>query len=149
MRPVNRLEPALPAAAMKTYGIEAPSSTHFRAASCAEVNCSAYLNGWRTVVDTGSELGQRQADYIRRESGRLFTVEETEPDQLTFVFEAGQKCFRQHRKRLDREPLYVVRDGDHRGNPRGTSAQRHSGPDAWLDDFANHQQQLADRLKGQ
>lgn len=148
MRPVNRLDPALPAGAMKTYGIVAPLSTHFRAASCAGVDCEAYLNGWRTVVDTSSELGQRQADYIRKESGRLFTVEEPEPGQLVFVFEPGQKCFRQHRKRLDREPLYVVRDGDWRGNPRGTTPRRHSGADAWVDDFASHQQTLADKLEG-
>jgi hypothetical protein len=51
-----------------------------------------------------------------------------------FTFEAGQKCFGGvHKVPLERPEFYVVRDGDwrHLGRP-----QMHSGPDAWVNDFA-------------
>jgi hypothetical protein len=48
---------------------------------------------------------------------------------------------------LDRAPLYVVRDGDHRGNPRGTRDRLHQNPGNWVDDFATHQQAIADEIK--
>ena len=64
-----------------------------------------------------------------------------------FTFEAGQTCFVEHRVPLEREPLYVVRDGDWRGNPRGTAPRIHTRPDDWVDDFAEHQQRLADRFE--
>ena len=60
-----------------------------------------------------------------------------------FVFDAGQPCFQagQHRAPLEREPLYVVRGGDSRGNP--TRFRRvHASADSWVDDFATNQDHL-------
>lgn len=146
MRPVTRITPQLPTHAMKTYGIVAPLTTHFREASCAEVGCDAHLNGWKTVIDSSTELGARQLNYIRLHSGRKYNdVTGLGTTMVTLLFAAGQKCFRQHRMPLDREPLYVVRGGDWRGNPRGESL-RHKNAENWLDDFANHQDRLATRL---
>ena len=51
MQDVFRIEPALPAHAMKTYQIYSPISTHYRPATCAEVQCAAYEHGWRTRVE--------------------------------------------------------------------------------------------------
>lgn len=147
-RPVYRPDPALPASAMKTYGIVAPKSTHFRPATCEEVDCSAYLNGWKTVIDESTELGQSQAHYIRTESGRRFHRDPVNSDgPVTYLFEAGQRCFAQHELRLDRPEVYVVRDGDWRGNPRGTNPLIHKDPQAWIDDFGEHQERLADQLE--
>lgn len=143
---MNRVEPLMPAHAYKTYAIVAPRSTHFVPASCAEVDCPHFLNGWQSVIDETTELGQRQAYYIRKQSGRAHR-EERRPDGLTvFTFEAGQPCFDagKHTRRLDRPELYIVRDGDHRGNPRGTEARQHARPQDWVEDFAEHQQALAD-----
>lgn len=147
MRPVNRIEPHLPASAMKTYEIARPVATHFRAATCAEVECPAYVNGWNTIVDEHSELGQKQAYYIRHNAKRKFTEKKSEAGPTCFTFESGQNCFRQHKMPLEREPLYRVRGGDFRGNPRGIPLMTHRSGDDWVDDFANHQDKLATRLE--
>ncbi len=143
-----RIDPKLPASAMKTYRILAPQATHFRPATCAEMDCPAYVNGWSTTIDETSELGQKQAHYIRKQSGRRFTAARNPLGLTVFTFEAGQKCFRagEHQTRLERPEIFVVRDGDHRGNPRGTETRRHTA-DTWVDDFAHHQQSLADKYE--
>ena len=140
-----RIDPKLPSSSMKTYQIVAPLSTHWRQATCAEAECAAYLNGWRTKVDEGSELGQSQAYFIRKLSGRGITEERDQDGTTVFTFLPGQRCFApDHKVRLEREEIFVVRDGDWRGNPRGTSPRIHSNGRNWVDDFSTHQQRLAD-----
>jgi hypothetical protein len=142
---VNRIEPQLPAHLMTTYSVRSPISTHFRAATCAEVECPNLEHGWRSVVDERTDLGQAQAYYIRHDSGRRFR-EEYQPDGLTsFTFEAGQQCFGKHQVRTARPEMYLVHGGDWRGNPR-QDVRQHTSADDWIDDFAEHQQTLADRL---
>lgn len=143
---MGRIEPNLPAAAYKTYAIVAPRATHFTPATCAQVDCPDYLGGWKSVIDERSELGQRQAYYIRKQSGRAFTEVRGEDGLTVFTFEAGQQCFKasQHVRRLDKPELFIVRDGDFRGNPRGTPARQHARAQDWVEDFAEHQQGLAD-----
>jgi hypothetical protein len=145
MRQINRIAPAAPAHAYKTYQIVAPDQTHWRPATCEEVNCVAYQNGWTTTVDTATELGQQQAEYIRRRSGRAFTEDSADGRMVTFRFRAGQTCFAatKHRIRLDRPELYLVRDGDWRGNPLGTTPRRHTRGEHWVEDFAEHQDNIA------
>jgi hypothetical protein len=124
-------------AAYKTYQILAPAATHWRAATCAEVDCGAYLSGWATVIDESvPDPGQKQAYYIRYQSERRFTESRNAAGLTVFVFEAGQDCFRRpHRTPVGRPEFFVVRDGAHRRDLR---------PADWVDDFANHQQRLAD-----
>lgn len=140
-----RIDPRLSAAETKTYQILAPVSTHFKPARCADVDCPRHQLGWLTVVDEGTDLGQRQAHYIRTGAGRGFT-ERREGALTVFEFPAGQECFTQHRVRVERPEIFVVRDGDWRGNPRGTRPRRHANANDWVDDFQNHQSALADRL---
>lgn len=134
MRPLNRIQPKAPPQAYKTYQIVSPLSTHWRTGTCDEAGCLAYRHGWQTNVDESTDLGQRQAHYIRKVSGRRFTERRTELGLTAFTFEAGQRCFREHKVPLDRPELYVVRGGDWRGNPRG-EVRKHSSPDAWVNDF--------------
>jgi hypothetical protein len=84
-----------------------------------------------------------------RKSGRRYREEHIAEGQTYLVFDAGQPCFRasQHRARVDRPPLYIVRDGDYRGNPRGTKARLHQNPANWVEDFATHQQAIADEIE--
>lgn len=139
---MNRIPPKMPVQGYKTYGIVAPLSTHWRAATCEDVDCPAYQMGWTTTVNEADPLGERQAHYIRRESGRSFT-EAKRPDGLTdFAFRPGQTCFRQHKARVEREELFVMRTGDHRGSPDGFRRQ-YDRPDQWVDDFATHQEEIA------
>jgi hypothetical protein len=142
MQNINRIQPAMPVEAYKTFGIVAPVSTHWRAATCTEVHCPAEEFGWTTTVDESTDLGQKQAHYIRREAKRSFK-ESKRPDGMTdFVFSAGQRCFRQHRTRLEREELFLARGGDWRGSTSPTA--RYDRADQWVDDFAEHQDGLAE-----
>lgn len=140
-----RIEPKMSAAAYKTYEIRSPLATHFRPATCAEVDCPQYLNGWRV----NNEALTPDLRHAVATSGRKFRLEVISASESWLVFEAGQPCFKasQHRTRLERAPLYLVRDGDHRGNPRGTKARLHQRPENWVEDFAEHQQKLADEIE--
>jgi len=144
---MTRIEPNMPVTAYKTYRIASPVSTHFRPATCAEAGCGAYLNGWTSTIDETTVLGQQQAHYIRKQSGRGYR-EERLPGGLTqFTFDAGQRCFaNDHQVRLDRPELYIVRGGDWRGNPTGESRQHQNAQD-WIEDFGEHQQRLADEMR--
>lgn len=138
-----RIPPALPAAAMQTYQIAVPLSTHWNPVTCEQAGCEHQRLGWVTRVDESTQMGQRQAWYIRSESGRKFT-EEREPSGLTaFTFEAGQQCFTQHRARNMRPERFRVLGGDWRGNPAGVPAREHTRPDDWVDDFAGNQDRIA------
>jgi hypothetical protein len=130
--------------AYKTYSLAAPISTHRRPAGCQEVNCDAYTNGWQSIIDTATQLGGQQANYIRLHSGRHFTTSQV-GDVVTFTFPAGQRCFTQHTVPLDREPLLSIRAGDWRGNPSGWA--RTVGIEDWVGDFAAHQEALKDQLE--
>lgn len=121
----------------KVYQVVSPIKTHFRKAeSCAEVDCSAYLNGWKTTIDERTELGQSQAYYIRKVSGRGFTEQKTESGLTEFLFEPGQNCFKLdfHRVRLDKPQLYRERTG--RGPVIPVEYNQ------WQEDFAFHQEKL-------
>lgn len=144
---LQHIEPGLPPEAVKTYTVAMPLQTHWRPATCAEVDCEAYLRGWRTIVDERTELGQRQAHYIRHDRSRRHNESRMDPDGVTvFTFEAGQTCFREHRAQLGRPQRYIVRGGDWRGNPRG-EFREHTRPDDFVDDFAEHQGKIATQLE--
>ena len=113
----------------------------------------------RELLEAAEEIRKKTVDhfalthYIRKNSGRRFVESRVLSDEgvplTAFRFEAGQRCFRadEHRARLERPEIYLVRDGDWRGNPRGTEPRRHASAADWVDDFANHQETLANRLK--
>lgn len=132
-RKLNRVTPTLPVTAMRTYSISVPLKTHFRPATCEEIGCLAFHHGWS--FDTAG----RNEDTIAlaRLSGRRYRVERDETTGAeVFHFDAGQPCFKAsgHRMRVDRPELYIVRDGDWRGNPTGVdSVVQFSGADAWAD----------------
>lgn len=138
------LEPLLPASAKKTYSIKSPQATHWRKASCTEVECQGQEHGWVSLIDERTELGQRQAHYIRKLSGRRFR-EETENGLTSFTFEPGQTCFTEHEVPLGKPELYVVRRGDatHDLGER----RLHQRAEDWVEDFATHQQTIADAIK--
>lgn len=137
-----RPEPLMPAHAYKTYSIAAPASTHFRPATCAEVDCPHYLGGWRVRV----EGLPPEMVHTAKTSGRRFLEQRVAEGETWLLFEAGQACFKasEHRTRIGKPELFLVRDGDHRGNPRGTKARLHQRPADWVEDFAEHQRAIAD-----
>ena len=134
---LNRIPPNMTPDAYQTYRVLAPTRTHWRPATCEEVNCDSFINGWRTIVDENTELGQKQAYFIRHDKERSATAIRT-PEGLTeFTFSPGQPCFlrRQHKTRVGRLDLFVVDGGDFRGNPRGTPRVVHTKPEFWVEDM--------------
>ncbi len=139
-----RLPPPGPVGAYKSYEFSMPEVTHTRPATCGQVDCPTQASGWITPVDESTELGQKQAHYIRRLSGRIHT--EGPRDVFTlFTFPPGEECFEPHTIPLDRDPVFVVRGGDWRGNPM-RERRIHHRPDDWVEDFAEHQDRLATRI---
>lgn len=138
---MTRLErDLLPPQAYQTFGIAQPADTLVRAA-CEQVGCEAWRNGWDTPIDEASELGQRQAAFIRKESGRTFREVKSAVGLTVFRFEPGQRCFREHQTRPQ---IFAVRDGDYRGNPTGRH-RTHTRPADWVEDFGENQLRLADQ----
>lgn len=141
--PLNRPTPRMPVTALRTYAIASPLATHWRQATCAEVDCERYRGGWQSVCDERTDVGARRAYRIRHDRSRKHT-EHKDPGGVTvFKFPPGQRCFAWQEHRIQYRPeIYVVRDGDWRGNPSGWS-RRHTRPDDWVCDFAEHQDRLA------
>lgn len=112
---------------------------------CREAECGGYTNGWTTKIDTSTDLGKQQADYIRRHSGRDFTEME-EHGFIVFIFAPGQKCFKGTHKVLnDRPAVFVQRGGDWRQNLGLT--RQFGNADEFVDAFASHQNILKDALE--
>jgi hypothetical protein len=151
---LNRIPPQMDPQFYKTYAVVAPLSTHFRAGTCAETNCPHYLNGWgvrleNLTPDLREAVKSATFEHQGKQVKYRYTVQTLEDGHVYLTFSAGQPCFRasQHRVRLEEPPLYIVRDGDHRGNPRRTRARQHLNPAHWVEDFATHQQAIADEIK--
>lgn len=147
----------LPPHAVRTYEVDRPRQTHSRPATCAEKGCTARANGWVTVADERTPAGKRIAFQVRRLArpvGAVLApavaarvrryVETHDPDGTTrFAFPAGQECFEPHRIELERPALYIVRDGDFRGNPRRTDPIRFRDGSEWVESSMEHQAGLA------
>ena len=133
----------MPVQAYQTYQAVRPVKTHTRAGTCQEVDCTAYANGWTTTIDVSTDLGRRQANYIRLKSGRAYTAAQA-GDVVTFTFPPGQKCFTDHRVDIDKPTIYLMRGGDWRATT--FEAQRFDQAD-WVDHFANHQAKLAETIE--
>jgi hypothetical protein len=140
MQAVNRFQPAMEVGAYQTFQISAPRDTTVIAA-CEQVACAAWQFGWESKVDEATQLGREQAAYIRQKSGRTFREQRTGDGLTVFRFESGQRCFAEHRTRPE---IYLVRDGDWRGNPTGRR-RMHERPADWVEDFGEHQQRIADQ----
>lgn len=141
MRIVPKLEPHQ----VKTFQVVAPAATHYRPATCEEVECEQYRNGWQVRVE-----GLTPADlHTARNCGRSFREVQVAPGETWLVYAPGQPCFRasQHKAPVGRPELYFVREGDWRGNPRGTRPRQHSKPEHWVEEFGEHQQTLADEIE--
>jgi hypothetical protein len=142
MRPTNRIAPLGQVQDYRTFQILAPASTHRRKASCAEVNCTQYLHGWRVRVD-GLDP---QMLHTAKTSGRKYTELHVAEGENWLVFEAGQSCFKmsQHSVPLDKRELFIARDGDFRGNPTG-NIRKHTRPEFWVEEMSLNLDKVRDR----
>lgn len=143
---LNRIQPALGPEAYKSYSWRQPLETHFRRVRCADVQCADFTRGWVTVVDTATDLGQRQFDYLSHDKSRRWHMEKTGTSLVSFTYPPGNEGFdsakHEHYRPIGYEPIMLVHGGDFRGNPRGTRPVV-MRPQDWIDDFATHQDRLA------
>lgn len=140
---LSRIEPLMGPAAYKTYGFSRPLATHWRHATCEEVDCPNYLNGWVSDLDESTADGQMYAAMIRNDHSR--SRKEERMDGFTrFRFAAGTPCFKvsEHRTPLLRPPLFYSRGGDWRGNPTGQPTRVHRSAENWVEEFGEHQDNL-------
>lgn len=140
----NRIQPALPSGAYTTYGFVMPKQTHQRKISCKEFDCQAYKYGWMKLVDLDTDLGRKQAQYIRDHSGKHYSVSAT-GNIVTFTFAAEQECFDQHYVNLEKNPIFTKRLGDWRSS---NCAEVIEG-ERWLEDFRENQINLKEELENQ
>lgn len=144
-----RITPAAGPEFFQSYHMRSPLRTHWRPASCEEYECGDFLQGFVLTVDVSTELGQRQAYYVRHDRTRRMHEQRVGETIIKFVYGPGNTCFRQgeHRVPIGRPPLLLVADGDWRGNPRRTPVRRHRSAEDWVDDFRNHQDRLNDQAR--
>lgn len=129
---------------MRTYQMTQPLDTHYRVATCQEVDCSSYANGWKMGFDLHDDDRAAAARWIRDKSGYAFTYELT-PDErrVIFTFAAGQQCFQTHRVFLERDPFMMIRGGS-LGRWTGVK-QAFTNPMSFLDSWATDLDKLNDR----
>lgn len=140
----------------QTYQVKAPKPTHFRPATCEEVDCPNWRHGFMTLCDESTEDGARRAAYIRQDKTRSCSEQrgfdhpdhQIDPSITVFVYRPGQECFAraEHALPNGRPELYVLRGGDLRGNPT-QKLRQFRNPQDWVDDFGEHQNKLADLLQ--
>lgn len=138
---VNRIPPAGRPADYVTHQVLAPAATHWRAATCEEVDCGHWHNGWRLRLE-----GLQPADLAAIvQSGRRYTRTPVAPGETWLVFQAGQPCFRAaaHRLPLERPGIFQVRQGDFRLPIRGV--RTFATPEDWRDHMGEHLDRLAEQ----
>jgi hypothetical protein len=143
----QRVEPKLPPGAMQTYDVSAPLETHWRSATCAEVECKAFMQGWSSDVLDGSVDEARLAKAYESDFRRgAIRGEKLETGFIRYHFPAGTACFRQawHKLPLERPALFMVRSGDWRGTD-GVIRRFATGAD-WVDHFATHLDGISERV---
>ncbi len=152
MRPLSRITPTLPVKARQTYRISKPVATHTRPATCAEVDCPEFLNGWVTRLPVGDpriallkDAAAGRVDGLKREMRDVTGIGSAEAE---FLFNAGSPCLkaRTHRISVDRPEIYLVRGGDWRGSTG--LIRKHDRPEHWVEDMQENLDAVARRVNG-
>lgn len=146
----GRIPPAMGAEHYKTYQWTAPLETHWRRGTCEEIECTDFIHGFVVTVDVSNDLGARQYQYLTKiDKDRSPSIQKVEQFMFKFLYKPGTPCMNRgkHRVPIGRDPLFLVRGGDWRGNPRQTPTIIHRNAEEWVEDFAGHQQGLAEMIK--
>lgn len=132
----NRPAPLMASGMYKTFRIMQPLSTHFRRATCQEIACPAFMDGWTYKK---ADLDERLL-YLVTHAGKHYKEMTLElGGDVYLVFAPGQPCFQasSHVTSLDRPEFYYVGRGDYRSFSTRRATQ-FKLPDDWRDDFAEH-----------
>jgi hypothetical protein len=112
-----------------------PLATHWEVATCEDVDCPAWLNGWKTILPADSDLIS-----VLKRAGRTYTEARAEGGMIEFTFAAGQPCFRasMHRQQTERPGLYI--------HGQENQGQRVVKEDEWQERFEETMDGLASSL---
>lgn len=140
--PFRPKDPRMPAGAYQTFSVKSRPDKRVRTV-CERVGCRAWREGWESLIDESTQLGQQQAAFIRG-AGRTFREQRTAAGLTVFRFEAYQRCFADHQTIPEK---YVVQRGDHRQRLGGLRVHKRAS------DWVEHVQQqmgllLDERDKG-
>ena len=84
-----------------------PGGYYWRSASCAEIKCRYFAEGWRTIIPTDD---MASLTFIR--ASGMGVREEVGDGLVTFYFAPGQECFDgrlgRHKIPLDRDPQMSI-----------------------------------------
>lgn len=146
---VQRPAPLMPAQSYKTYGMSMPLQSHWRRATCDEVLCEPYRNGFASTFDLSTDLGQRQFAFCKADKDRSYTLQRVSQTVVKLVYKPGTPCFNRqsHRVQMGRPPVLYVAEGDFRGNPRRIPARVHQSGENWVEDFSGHVDKLATEIQ--
>lgn len=136
-----RLDPVMPVHSYKTYQFSQRPDVLIKVA-CEQIGCPAWANGWETTVDEATDHGRTAAHYIRTQAGRTFRESRTAAGLTVFRFDSRQRCFAEHKSQPE---TFGVWGGDWRQN-LGT-IRRHSRGIDWVEDFAEHQDRIAEQIE--
>lgn len=138
-RPITRAQPLMATQNYRTFAIRSPLSTHHRRATCVEVECPDYQNGWYLKLEGLPE----ELRYIATHSGKRYTQGEVMlPTGEVFqalIFEAGQACFNAptHTVPLGRPEFFFAGRGDYRSFSH-RKAQQFDKAEHFVESFEEH-----------
>lgn len=119
----NRIEPRGPVSMYRTYQLSQPVGTHWRRATCREVECEQFTKGWTTILDLKVQQQAAASYYIEHDRSRTHLRTVLRDGRVSYWFEPGQEFFSSddhaHLVPLERDPFAIIRDGDYRGNDTG------------------------------
>ena len=142
--PLQRLVSKVAPENYKTYFWSRPLSTHWRPATCEEVQCEDFMNGFMFTCDISTDLGRRQYEYLTHDRERTYTIDEDGPYLRNFIYGPGNRGFagdrHAHRLPVGREPLLSVRAGDWRKYL--APPVHHKYVDDWVEDFSENQEAI-------
>lgn len=154
-----RIPPIGPPSAYRTFSVRTPRGPGVeRPASCEEVACERWVQGWITRVPATDAM----LNMVRSSKRAWLSMEQID-GQWVFTFAPGTECFESGRG-MDRLPVdnvrvhrilirpdlpqaLIVSEGDWRGNPRGTPPRRHQRPEDWVEDLQENLDGVRDRLE--
>lgn len=144
-RQINRITPAAPVQAYRSFGM---SVTRRISATCAEVDCEHWLKGWITTVLPASEdegviiaACDGRVDGMHRAYDRRILSDD---GFMRYYFPPGQPCFKASTHSVPWDFAFHHRDGDWRGNPTGLKVAHPDGT-SWRDEFGEHQQRIKEQ----
>lgn len=125
----------------RTFSVVTPPDTHTEPATCEQVNCQRWSEGFAVLLDTSTQGGRDRYDWIYANPGGRQWYRTVEGDVTRLDYPPGNRCYDQHRRILDKPAVLLVRKGAHsdrRVVDRLPVERRHVNGADFMDDLRTH-----------